>query len=125
MAAEAARTDAATTRQKAHAVLSKPAILSLIFKFAFRERGEYDVLKLIAVGSAWEDTAIHYCPWIWQHLGRARGDDDAPPLPGTPSIEEYSRHLFDYHVHRRSSIAFPAAAGTLKKGGHVARARPS
>ncbi len=43
----------------AHPVLTRPALLSHVFKFA--ARGLKDV-KLLHVHSSWEDTAINYCP---------------------------------------------------------------
>jgi hypothetical protein len=53
----------------AHAVLSRPAFLSHIFKFAVRRHKD---VKLLCVNRDWEETAVTYCPWMWTRLARAR-----------------------------------------------------
>jgi hypothetical protein len=78
-----------------HPVLTRPALLSHIFKFVVRKHG--DGVKLLHVHSAWEDTAISYCPWMWERLLRFRGGSALPPsLPGT-SLEQHSQvHFREY-----------------------------
>jgi hypothetical protein len=121
--ADAARTDGAATSSAAHPALSKPALLSHIFKFAvcdlpsdlsnvlessahasyksiFAFRAIKDV-KLVYVSTAWEDTAVNFCPWMWERITAASyGIDKAPPLEGTPqpSLEQWSQHCFNHAV---------------------------
>ncbi len=91
-----------------HPVLTRPALLSHVFKFAVCEHKD---VKLLYVHSAWEDTAVSYCPWMWERLLRARQAtlsrhvynakivQDPPPLEGA-SIEQHSQHMFNHYVCR-------------------------
>jgi hypothetical protein len=99
-AAAAARSDDAALSSAAHPALSKPALLSHVFKFAARKLKD---VKLLHVSTAWEDTAVNFCPWMWERItAAARGVDSAPPLEGTPqpSLEQWSQHCFNHAVCR-------------------------
>jgi hypothetical protein len=54
-----------TQRSQDHPALLRPALLSHVFKFVVRRHTD---VKLLHVNSAWEDTAVNYCPWMWQRL---------------------------------------------------------
>jgi hypothetical protein len=103
MAAQAARADIAGVP---HPALTRPALLSHIFKFA--ARGDADV-NLIHVHSAWEETAIRYCPWMWERLAQSAGIEAATPLDGAPTVEEGSQHLFHHFLcHVLAPIFMPS-----------------
>ncbi len=77
-------------RSGPHPALTRPALLSHIFKFAVREHKD---VKLLHVHSAWEDTAVNYSPLLWRRLVRARGTWDATPPEAVATVEELSRFL--------------------------------
>jgi hypothetical protein len=80
-----------------HAVLSRPALLSHVFKFAVRKHKD---VMLLHVSAAWEDTAVHYSAWLWERLIRAMSMSDAPPLDQPSSIEQHSQHAFEHYLCR-------------------------
>ncbi len=115
MAATAARSDDAASSSAAHPALSKPSLLSHIFKFAARELKD---VTLLHVSTAWEDTAVNFCPWLWQRITMAAGVDSAPPLENTPqpSLEQWSQHCFNHavcQVWARSSAYTPSLLSRL------------
>jgi hypothetical protein len=97
----------AAQEQPPHPAVSRPALLSHIFKFAARELKD---VKLLHVDTAWEDTAVNFCPWMWERLTRTERDYFAsgiPPLQDTATaaadhrgIEQYSQYAFNFYVCR-------------------------
>ncbi len=71
--------------------------LSHILKLAVREHAD---VKLLHVSSACEDTAVNFGPFVWERLALTRYIEEAPPLEGTPSIEQRARHLFNHYLLR-------------------------
>ncbi len=87
---------AAAARRDVHVALSSPALLSHIFKFAARQHKD---VKLLHVCSAWEDTAVNYCPFMWCRLAADAQVAGAPPMAGElSSIEQWSQHCFSHYV---------------------------
>jgi hypothetical protein len=83
---------------RTHPALSKPALLTHVFKFAARDHK--DAVKLLHVDTAWEDTATNYCPWLWERVTIAAGVERAPPLEGSPSLEQWTQHCFACYLCR-------------------------
>ncbi len=117
MAAKAARCANAASRDSHHPILTRPALLSHIFKFVVAEHKD---VRLLYVNTAWEDTAINFCPWMWQRLAmwlaRAHGVKNAPPAKPV-SIEQHSQACFNHFVWRVWARQCPRT--TLKAGNSV------
>jgi hypothetical protein len=96
MAATAARADAAQHRGP-HPVLTRPALLSHIFKFVART---FKDVTLLHVHSAWEDTAISYCPWMWERLLTAQAMGATATPPDIASLVQLSNEVFNKFVCR-------------------------
>ncbi len=72
MAAAAAAADS-TTSNAAHPALTRPAILTHVFKFVARNHA--DGVRLLHVHTAWEDAAVNYAPWLWERLALLSKDE--------------------------------------------------
>lgn len=99
MAATAASLNERSTRAAPHPVLSRPALLSHVLKFAVRNHK--DVTLMYVNGATW-DTAVNYCALIWERLLLAESIRKPPPplSGGALSIEEHSQALFNHFVCR-------------------------